>query len=190
MGGFYDSIHAKTESYNLIKDILTELSKSKELKFYLAPVINGWISLFPNNYWQETLACEISRRVVYDDDIFRYLYYRSGELIDEYNSCPDYFGEEVSTKDKKRLKGNPEVFIELVGSKDKVKQLRKILSPALFLDEIQAPDEIKEIDKKFKSLSKSIDSFVNDPNAMLEFLEKNPELFKDEMKSLAEKHKK
>lgn len=193
MGGFYDSIHVRTESYDLVRNTLTELAKRKGDKFYLAPVINGWVSLFPSNYWQESLACDISKQtdtdvlqtMVYDDDIFRYLYYRGGELIDEYNSQPDYFGEEVSAKERKRLKGRPEVFRELVGSKDKVKKIRKILKPTSFLDKIQVPDEIKEIDKKFKSLSKSINSSVNNPNAMLEFLEKNPELFKDETKSLA-----
>lgn len=193
MGGFYDSIHVRTESYDLIRDILTELAKSKGHKFYLAPVINGWVSLFPSNYWQESLACEISKQIdtdvlqmmVYDDDIFRYLYYQRGDLVDEYNSQPNYFGEKVSAKERKRLKGRPEVFRELVSSDAKIKKIRKILKPTSFLDKIQVPDEIKEIDKKFKSLSKSINSFVNNPNAMLEFLEKNPELFKDETKSLA-----
>jgi len=193
MGGFYDSIHVRTESQDLVRDILTELAKKTGDKFYLSPVINGWVSLFPSNYWQQSLACNISKQtntdvlqmMVYDDDVFRYLYYQRGKPIDEYNSRPDYFGEEVSAKERKRLKGRPEVFRELVGSKAKVNKIRKILKSPSFLDKIRVPDEIKEIDKKCKSLSKSIKSFVNNPNAVLEFLEKNPELFKDETKSLA-----
>ena len=136
MGGFYDSIHVRTESYQLIQDVLTGLAKDEGYKFYLAPVINGWACFFASEYWLESLSREISREteadvlhmMVHDDDIFRYLYYRGGELIDEYNSCPDYFGEEVPAKERKRLKGRPEVFIELVGNKSKVKKIRKILS--------------------------------------------------------------
>jgi len=193
MGGFYDSVHVRTKSYDLVREILTKLAKGTGDKFYLAPVIDGWVGLFPSNYWQESIARGISKQantdvlqmMVYDDDIFRYLYYRGGELIDEYNSQPDYFGEEVPAKERKRLKGRPEVFRELVGSKAKVNKIRKILKCPSFLDKIHVPDEIKEIDKKFKSLSRSIKNFTNDPNAMLEFLEKNPEFFKDETKSLA-----
>jgi len=191
MGGFYDSIHVRTESYHLVKDILTKLAKSKGYKFYLAPAINNWISLFPNDSQQQSLSCEISSQInadvlqmtVYDDDIFSYLYCRGGGLIDEYNSCPDYFGEKVSTKERKRLKGRPEVFRELVGTESKVKKIRKILKPKTISDTIKVPNEMKEQFKKAQALFKTAMDMVNDQNAVLEFIKSNPELLKDQFAS-------
>lgn len=193
MGGFYDSIHVRTESYQLIQDVLTRLAKDKGYKFYLAPVINGWVSLFANEYWQESLSREISgetqtdvlHMMVHDDDIFRYLYYRSGELIDEYNSCPDYFGEEVPAKERKRLKGRPEVFTELVGNKSKVKKIRKILKPKSIFDKIKIPREIMQQAKKLQSLSKSIEQMMHNQEAMTDFIENHPELLKEKLDPLA-----
>jgi len=193
MGGFYDSIHARTESYQLIMDLLNKLAKSKGHKFYIAPVINGWISMFPKNYGHESLACEISRHIeadvlqmmVHDDDVFRYLYYRKSKLIDEYNSCPDYFGGKISAKEKKRLKGNPEVFRGLVGSEDKLKKLRKLLKPKSKFGGLKISKEskqkIKEMEKEMKASSEALNNMINDNTAVLRFLENNPELFNNEM---------
>ena len=78
MGSFYDSIHVRTESYDSVKDVLTNISKLEEYKFYLSPVINGWVGLYSNRYGDEKIASEISKRLskhvlhllVHDDDIF------------------------------------------------------------------------------------------------------------------------
>jgi hypothetical protein len=193
MGGFYDSIHVRTESYQLIQDLLTRLAKDKGYKFYLAPVINGWVSLFASEYWQETLSREISAEtqtdvlhmMVHDDDIFRYLYYRNGELIDEFNSCPDYFGEIIPAKEKKRLKGRPGVFTELVGNKSKVKKIRKILKPKSIFDKIKIPREIMQQAKKLQSLSKSLEQMMQNQEAMTNFIENHPELLGDKLDPLA-----
>lgn len=188
MGSFYDSIHVRTESYDLARNILTELSKRDGHNFYLAPVINGWISLYPHKYGNETIALDISTQMgtdvlqlmVYDDDIFRYLYYRAGQLVDEYNSRPDYFGEKISASERKRLKGKPEVFKELLGSETEIGKINKILKPRSFLKNIRIPDEIKDVNKKLNCFFKEIDSFVSDPNAMNEYLQKNPEVLRDD----------
>lgn len=193
MGGFYDSIHVRTESYQAIQNILIQKAKCKGHKFYLAPAINGWVSLFPSEYWQESLSREISgetqadvlHMMVNDDDIFRYLYYRSSELIDEYNSCPDYFGEKVPAKERKRLKGRPEVFIELVSNKSKVKKIRKILKPKSIFDKMKIPWQIMQQVRKLQSLSKSIEQMMHNQEAMTDFIEKHPELLKEKLDPLA-----
>jgi len=197
MGSFYDSIHVRTKSYDLVENALIELAKGDGYKFYLAPVINGWVSLFPCKYGDEMLAREISKQtqmnvlhlMIYDDDIFYYLYYHGGELIDEYDSRPDYFGEKVTTKERKRLKGKPEVFRELVDSEGKIGRIRKILNPQPLLKKMQIPDELKDVDRKIKSLSKELDHFVNTPNAINEYLAKNPDVLKDDYSSLVKQLK-
>lgn len=193
MGGFYDSIHVRTESYQLIQNILIQMAKCKGHKFYLAPVINGWVSLFPSEYWQESLSREISREteadvlhmMVHDDDVFCYFYYRGGELIDEYNSCPDYFGEKVPAKKRKKLKGKPEVFRELVGTESKVNKIRDILKPKSIFDKIKISKEVKQQAKKLESLSKSLDDMFCNQKAVFDFLDNHPELLKDNLDTLA-----
>jgi hypothetical protein len=189
MGGFYDSIHVRSESYQSIQDILNRLAKDEEYKFYLAPVINGWVSLFASEYGQESLSREISRQteadvlhmMVHDDDVFCYLYYRGSKLIDEYNSCPGYFGEKVPAKERKRLKGRPEVFRELVGTQSKVNKIRKILKSKSICDKIKIPREIKQQARKLESLSKSLDEMMHNQEAMTDFIENHPELLKDKL---------
>lgn len=169
------------------------MAKCKGHKFYLAPVINGWVSLFPSEYWQESLSREISREteadvlhmMVHDDDVFCYFYYRGGELIDEYNSCPDYFGEKVPAKKRKKLKGKPEVFRELVGTESKVNKIRDILKPKSIFDKIKISKEVKQQAKKLESLSKSLDDMFCNQKAVFDFLDNHPELLKDNLDTLA-----
>lgn len=192
MGNFFDSIHVRSESYDQIRTILTELAKKGGHKFYLAPAINGWVSVFPNNYGQISLGVKVAKHIdsdllqllVHDDDVFCYWYYRNGKLIDEYNSCPDYFGEEVSAKERKRLKGRPEAFKELVGNEGKVGEIRKILRIKSKFNKVHIPPEIKQEINKLESLSKDIENFLSNPNAVHEFLTKNPELVQGEISSL------
>jgi hypothetical protein len=198
MGGFYDSIHVRTESYDLVKSVLAELAKKDGHKFYLAPPINGWVSLFPEKYGDETLALAISRQtkmnvlrlMVHDDDVFCYFYYCEGKLVDEYNSRPDYFGDKVPAKERKRLKGNPEVFSDLVNDEAKMAKIRKILKPRSLLKKMQIPDELKEMNKKMKSLAKEVHHFANDQSAINEYLKQNPDLLKEDYSSMAELVKK
>jgi hypothetical protein len=42
----------------------------------------------------ERLNCEALAVMNHDDDILVYALYRNGKLLDEYNSCPDYWEEE------------------------------------------------------------------------------------------------
>lgn len=202
MGSFYDSIHVRTESCDSVKDVLTDISKQEEeYKFYLSPVINGWVSLYSNKYGDEKIAPEISKRLskhvlhllIHDDDIFCYAFYFNGDLIDEYNSRPDYFGEKVSSKEKKRLKGNPEVFRELLSDKNSIKKISKILKPPSFLERIKKcvkiPSEIKDMNKRMKSLSKEIQSFVNSPSAMDEYVQNNPDVLSEHFDSIVKELK-
>lgn len=176
MGGFYGSIHIRTEPYELIKKTLHDMAKKDGYKFYLAPAINGWISFFPDNYGQIPIASEIAKHfrfdilqlMVHDDDIFCYWYYRDGKLIDEYNSCPDYFGDEVTIRDIERLAGRPEVFMGLVNDPCKIDSIREILAESFGLSGEEMSPEIR----KFNEISKKIANvaFDGDPEAAKKLL--------------------
>lgn len=187
MGGFYSSVHIRSQSFDLIKNAIGTLSKKKGCKLYISKPINGWIGIFPDNYWQIPLADAIAKIVefdvlglmVYDDDFFCYWYYKNSKLVDEYNSCPDYFGEKVSRAKRKKLQGHPEVFTHLVDNMDIIDEISKILKPSFSCKSFELPEKTKEQVQKYESLSKEIEGFVNTPEKIWNFLSENPQLFEE-----------
>jgi hypothetical protein len=197
MGGFYGSVHIRSGSFDLIKGVLENLSKKEGYKFYMSKPISGWIGIFPDNYGQIPLAGAIAEFVdfdvlglmVHDDDFFCYWYYRNKKLIDEYNSFPDYFGEETSRSERNRLKGRPEVFTHLVNSSGEIDEIGKILKPSFSRKPLELPKKIREQVQKWGALSKEISVFVNTPEKVKNFLSENPQLSEETFKSLAKEAK-
>lgn len=193
MGGFYNSIHVRTEEYDVVKAILEDMARKHGYKFYLAPAINGWVSFFPDTHGDPDIALRFAEEVefdvlqlmVHDDDVFYYVYCRGGELIDEYDSCPDYFDEPVTHEDRERLSGRPEVFSDLVSDAAKINDIREILQVKPRICEGVLPDNAGKQMSKIGSLSKEIDEFLKNPEAMGKFLSDHPNLLDDDMKSMA-----
>jgi hypothetical protein len=52
MGGFYGSIHVRSENKEAVRAALEEVSRDLGTKFLLAPLIDGWISAFPEDNGQ------------------------------------------------------------------------------------------------------------------------------------------
>jgi WD40 repeat protein len=119
MGAFYDSVQIRSDDHEAVRTLLEELARKKKRRFLLGPVLNGWIGVYPNQ--DVAAARDLARRLrvellalnVHDDDIFLYEYYRDGKRADRYNSAPDYF-EEVSDKERRMLRGRPELLAHLV----------------------------------------------------------------------------
>jgi len=196
MGGFYGSIHIRTDGYDLIKNILQDMAKKEGHKFYLGPAIGGWVGVFPDNCGQDDrVSLAIAKRVeydvlhlvVHDDDIFCYWYYRNGKLVDKYNSIPDYFGEEITEEEIKRLQGQPEVFEHVVDHPCKIDEIREILEPGPRIRDRDFPDRVPEEVKEFAALVEETQKFLKDPEAMQRFLLDHPELFEDEFNDLSNK---
>jgi hypothetical protein len=138
MGAFYGSIHVRTEDHAGVLAAARTLAKKRKLRLLVAPVLRGWVTVFPENNGQdETVSAALARALtddvlhflVHDDDIFCYSLYRNGKLIDRYNSNPDYF-EEVSSREKAKSRGRPEVFAELLPDASRLDELKALLTPA------------------------------------------------------------
>jgi hypothetical protein len=199
MGGFYGSIHVRADSNQLIKRVLEMVAQKKKRKFYLAPPINGWVGVFPDGYGQDErlskfiakqLDYDVLHLMVHDDDTFCYWFYRNGNLVDEYNSHPGYFGEFVSRKKREKLKGNPDVFNDLVTDHTKIPRIREILCKPkdLSKDALLDPNIIEKL-KRFEEVSKEIKKFINDPDSIIRFLAENPHLLDEKTRSLAQEAK-
>ncbi|AUT03335.1 hypothetical protein CLI64_24580 [Nostoc sp. CENA543] len=123
MGRYYGSIHIRSTDTEQIIEIIKHLSiQEKKLKFLISPCINGWISVYASENGQDpTVARAIAQQFpghilnlsLYHDDFFYYEYYRNHQLIDQYSSDPEYFGD-IPQEESEKLRGQPEVFADLL----------------------------------------------------------------------------
>jgi hypothetical protein len=121
MGAFVASFHVRSDSSDQVRQAVTEIGASQ---FRVANPRQGWVAIHEqrastqDEIWIERFAQELSSRLqtacvafmVHDSDIARYWLSDRGQLLDEYNSVPDYF-EQVSAADRQRLRGRADVFL-------------------------------------------------------------------------------
>ncbi len=136
MGGFYGSVQIRSEDRDSVRSALERLARDQR-QFLLGPPLNGWIGVYPNGAGQDFgVAGKLARRLkgeliamlVHDDDIFAYEYYRDGRRVDQYNSVPDYFGGDISEKERLELSGRPETFAHLANDPAKFAAVRERLA--------------------------------------------------------------
>ncbi len=135
MGGHYGSINAKTTDREAFKAVLEEAAREHKAKFQLGPVINGWVSAYPDDAGKRdtclsTLAAKTKGVLLYlyvfHDDVLFYGFYQDGRLLGEYSSDPDHF-EETSPEEHERLRAHPELFRDLVKSEKELGEIAEIL---------------------------------------------------------------
>ncbi len=121
MGAFVANFHIRGEDSEAVRQTLLEIGVSE---VRVENPRNGWVSIFErrasdqDEKWIARLAGELSGRLrtvcvaflVHDSDIARYWLIDHGQLLDEYNSAPDYFSE-VSPAEKQRFEGRANVFL-------------------------------------------------------------------------------
>ena len=122
MGAFYGSIHVRAADHSLVIPHVGHIAKSKSAKFLVAPSIGGWVAVYPEDGGQDQrIAAALAKRVggdvvwisLHDDDVFAYAVWKDGKRLDEYNSCPDYFGPATAAV-RKRTAGNPSAFSQIL----------------------------------------------------------------------------
>jgi hypothetical protein len=107
----------------------------------ISPPKNGWVTVYDeesdsqNDSIIHRIALGLSRSLktdvlaflVHDSDIARYWLYRSGSLLDEYNSEPGHFGEEVDDETRLCLRGKPELLLPLCIAGTNLQQIEAVL---------------------------------------------------------------
>jgi hypothetical protein len=157
MGAHYLSIQIRGENRNAVVTALEPMARAQNGKLFVGPALNGWIGIYPNDALSgEGFAGEVSKALdvpvlalmVHHSDIFIYNFYNQGRLIDEYSSSPDYF-EEVSPEERARVQGKPEVFQDLLGTDEKRKILRSLLSSKDDEESLFAENRMEKFAKLF-----------------------------------------
>jgi hypothetical protein len=107
MGGFYNSFHVWGKTQVEVCELIKSLKNDDRGKCIVAPEANQWTAVYAEIGCGLPLAITISEQLqtavllvdVHDDDIFSYEFFKNGESVDEFNSCPDYFGTSSLQKD-------------------------------------------------------------------------------------------
>jgi hypothetical protein len=132
MGTFYDSVHIRCENVQYIIKLLNNQSLLMG-NFYIVPPINGWISLYlqvDDSRIYKILSAQLQTLIVviklHDDDVFYYICYNNGHIIDGYESRADLFSV-VPDEEKKFMVGDPSKWIDLLPFEIDINRLNEVL---------------------------------------------------------------
>jgi hypothetical protein len=151
MGAFIANIHVRSDAFGAVQQAIADIGVSR---FRVSGPRKGWVSLCEerastqDEAWIERLAADLSSRLgtvcvvfmVHDSDIARYWLIDRGRLLDEYNSVPDYF-DEVSAADKRRVRGQADVFLRYCQPSVSREQIETVLRTQV----VFAKDTIRQL---------------------------------------------
>lgn len=153
MGGFYGSIHFRTEAADRVISALRPVFRELDLSAFVAPSLRGWVSVYPQMEsmddlgWvgdvQKSIGAEHAIAfVVHDSDVLMYWYFRHGQFADIFVSEPEYFGDGEAPPEE--TAGKPENFAGLLDAQGQRKLKALLARPQLEDDEADPPFEFEE----------------------------------------------
>lgn len=148
MGAFFTNYHVRTADKAACDNALRGLIR---LRAMVTDPENGWVTIYDEGSESQNikelrrlgkgLSSKLNTSVlcvmVHDSDIFVYLLYEDGKRVDQFDSCPDYFGP-VTAKHRKEWAGNIEALMKLAPEGSTSEQIRKILSKRQMMEEERA----------------------------------------------------
>ncbi|MGB6153897.1 MAG: hypothetical protein WBG48_18075, partial [Pricia sp.] len=70
--------------------------------------------------------CPVFSFHIHDGDLWMYILFNKGEIVDQFNPLPDYWDDNLSQEEIDKQKGNAELISELI-PKVKIKDIEKYL---------------------------------------------------------------
>lgn len=133
MGIFYTNTTLQTSD---LRSVIVYMKKNKR-SGYILPRPSRFVVLYDqvtedqnptvieklSSELSEQLACIAFSILVHDSDVFAYWLYQQGQLLDEYNSIPAYFDDDV---DPAPSGGNAQKLCQIFGVPEAVEQVFRI----------------------------------------------------------------
>ncbi|MGP8201268.1 MAG: hypothetical protein ACLQU4_17395 [Limisphaerales bacterium] len=140
MGAFIVNYQVRTDSLAAVRDALEKMVTERA---YVSPAKDGWVTVYDeesdsqNGAVLQRIASGLSRALktdvlgfmVHDSDIAMYWLYQSGDLLDEFNSAPDYLGNAVDDATRDRLRGKAELLLPLCVAGTTTEQIGAAIHP-------------------------------------------------------------
>lgn len=140
MGASFTNLQIRNSSTKAIGSLFPKLTDSRA---YISPDHNGWVTVYAeatedqNDETMRTVAKGISKSLktdvlgflVHDSDIAMYWLFRNGTLADEFNSAPDYLGEEVDEETRTRLRGSTDALLPICLPGTTREQIEVVIHP-------------------------------------------------------------
>ncbi len=127
MGNFYSNITLTTDARDKVINFLVD-----EKRHTFVYPIDGFICVFPKNdeilfelaeQLSSNFKCSAFSVIIHDDSLLLYKLFDSGNLLDDYNSCPGYF----SGVNQPSTGGNAEKLCSVYSVPDERDSLEEIL---------------------------------------------------------------
>lgn len=138
MGTSCFSIHVRGMSPETFRAAIEGLVRDADAAAYVSTAEGGWLAAYPSQEFVQNVAIEDVVETLnaehtllislFDSDVFQYWYARDGEIVDAFNSCPDYFGE--ADECDLEAAGDPEMFTDLLDA-PRIARLRELLKPRM-----------------------------------------------------------
>jgi ankyrin repeat protein len=148
MGAFLTNYHVRISDKAACIQALKSIIRSRAM---VTEPANGWITIYDET--SESQNLEELRRVgktissrlktavfcfmVHDSDIFVYLVYEKGKLVDQFDSRPDYFGP-VTDQHRQEWAGNFDKLVKFAESDTKADRIAKALKESQIVEEERA----------------------------------------------------
>jgi hypothetical protein len=156
VGSFYTNITLRTPDTDRVEAALRQVRRTA----FIAPPSEGCTVVFDEASESQdldilgALAMHLSRAcgcpalavLNHDDDVFIYLLYEAGELVDEYNSAPSYFDDDADL-DASPSGGDAERLTRIFGSSGESSQVEHVLRAPTGTDDgfVFATDRHREL---------------------------------------------
>jgi hypothetical protein len=150
MGAFFTNYHVRKADAAACAKALTTLISSRAL---VTDSKNGWTTVYDERSDSQNieilrglakglsskLKTAVTAMMVHDSDLFVYLIYEHGELIDQFDSKPDYFGP-VSEAQKKEWRGDFAKLIPYAKKKSSIQDFKRVAEKAHVFEERRASE--------------------------------------------------
>jgi hypothetical protein len=147
MGAFVTNFHVRNSSRDAVDEALSQAGAEE---FRITDSKQNWVSFYEEQASQDEnrikqLAEELSSQLgaacvafmVHDSDIACYWLYDQGNMLDQYNSIPDYFDDDISAAEKRKVQGKADVFMRYCQKGVTRKQIEEVLrSDVTFAEDI------------------------------------------------------
>lgn len=140
MGASFTNLQVRKAAKESICAALPKLTRDGA---YVSPEKDGWVTVYLKASEDQSdeggriaaglskmLKTDVIAFLVYDSDIAMYWLYRNGELLDQFDSAPDYFEEKEFGQSDAGLGGDPDTLLPLCVPGTTRKQLEEVLHPS------------------------------------------------------------